>query len=143
MRPFARALVAVEKAAASASAMARLREVLDRLVAEFVFIHVVFRSTSVAANELDGAPANPEEIAIARDLRSAAVSLVGDRGRDAPVKILHGDPGERICEYAEYSQCDLIVLGPREKASLAKKLRGSVSKYVVGNTPRTVLVIGD
>jgi nucleotide-binding universal stress UspA family protein len=104
--------------------------------------HVVMRPTSVAGNELDGAPANAEETAIVRDLRSTATAELGVRGRDVPIKILHGDAGQRICEYAEYVDCDLVVLGPRQKGTLAKALKGSVSRYVVANCKRNVLVLG-
>lgn len=108
-----------------------------------VLCHVILRPTSSPGNETDGAPANLEETDLLRTLRSAAISGLGDRGRDLPILILHGDPGQRICEYADYADCDLIVLGPRKKASIAKALRGSVSKYVVGNSRRHVLVLGE
>lgn len=122
--------------------MQALSDIVHFFDAKVVICHVVMRPTSVAGNELDGNPANAEETGILQELRAAMVMEFGDPGRDLPIKILHGDPGQRICEYAEFSDCDLIVLGPREKASLAKALRGSVSKYVVSNSRRNVLVLG-
>jgi nucleotide-binding universal stress UspA family protein len=105
--------------------------------------HVVMRPTSSAGNETDGSPANPEETRVVADLRASAVAALQARGREVPIHILHGDPGQRICEFADFVGADLIVLGPRRKGSLARSLKGSVSKYVVGNTRRNVLVLGD
>jgi nucleotide-binding universal stress UspA family protein len=77
-----------------------------------------------------------------RDLRAASVEALGSKGHDVPIRILHGDPGQRLCEYADYLDCDLIVLGPRSRGSLARTLRGSVSRYVLDHTRRHVLVLG-
>jgi nucleotide-binding universal stress UspA family protein len=116
-------------------------DVLRDLGSHVTVCHVVMRPTSVAGNDTDGSPANPEETEMVRLLRAQAVRELGARGQDVPIKILHGDAGQRICEYAEYAGCDLIVLGPRSRASLAKALRGSVSKYVAANATRDVLIL--
>lgn len=117
-------------------------EVVRFLGSEVTLCHVVLRPTASPGNDSDGSPANPEETAIVQTLRASAVTALGDRGKGVSIKILHGDPGQRVCEYADYLRVDLIVLGPRAKASLSKSLRGSVSKYVVGNSRRHVLVLG-
>lgn len=71
------------------------------------------------------------------------MAALGPNGLEVPIRILHGDPVQRICEYAEFAQCDLIVLGPRRRASIVQSLRGSVSKGVVSATRRAVLLLGD
>ncbi len=111
--------------------------------ADAIVCHVVLRPTSSAANDSDGSPANPQELAIIQELRARLLEHVATRARDIPIRILHGDPGQRICEYAEYAECDLIVLGHRTRSSLGTWVRGSVSKYVVGCSPRSVLCIGE
>jgi nucleotide-binding universal stress UspA family protein len=111
--------------------------------AEAIVCHVVMRSTTGAANEADGSPANEEELAINQELRTRLIAHLGASARGIPIRILHGDPGQRICEYAEYARCDLIVLGTRAKPSFGTRVRGSVSKYVAGNSRRSVLLIGD
>jgi Universal stress protein family len=35
-------------------------------------------------------------------------------------KVLHGDPAERISEFTDYSEIDLIILGARELGALRK-----------------------
>ncbi len=111
---------------------------------EPIVCHVVMRSTTRAANESDGAPANPEELAIVQELRRSLQEAWVAAGRTTPIHMLHGDPGQRICEYAAYADCDLIVLGTHSaRTALATWVRGSVTRYVVGNFRRSVLVIGD
>jgi nucleotide-binding universal stress UspA family protein len=138
-----RILLALDAGTPSPRLAGFLPGLVGLLRSDVVICHVVMRPTSVAGNELDGSPANPAETAILSNLRAAAVAWFGEQGADMPIKILHGDPGQRICEYASFSDCALIILGPREKPSVAKRLRGSVSKYVLSNSRRSVLVIGD
>jgi nucleotide-binding universal stress UspA family protein len=135
--------VAIDAEPPSAQLASVVRGLVNAFDSKLIVCHVVMRPTSVAGNDLDGSPANPEETAILHQLREAALPWISGQGEDVPIKILHGDPGQRICEYAAYAECDLIILGPREKDSVAKRFKGSVSKYVLANTRRSVLVIGD
>lgn len=139
--PFARVLLAVDATHPPGEKWAgAVRELAARFGSELVACHVVFRSTSVAGNELDGTPANEEESEIARRIRALLLDRLGEPGRRVPIKILHGDPGERIAEYAAYLDSDLIVLEAGTR-SIAHRLKGSVSRYLAGASDRSVLVI--
>ncbi len=140
--PFGRVLIAVPPGPPNP----RVRDFLDAVVragAEATVCHVVLRSTTGAADATDGAPANPEELGIVRELRRGLLGHLPAGAREVPIRILHGDPGERIVEYAAFSRCDLIVLGPRARPSLGAWLRGSVSRSVAGNSRCSVLWMGD
>jgi nucleotide-binding universal stress UspA family protein len=104
--------------------------------------HVVLRPTGVAGDDLDGNPANDEEIAIVQALRGELVAHLGPSGRTVPIRILHGDPGQRICEYADFLDSGLIVLLRGGPPTLGKRLQGSVSKFVAGSSQRSVLLLG-
>ncbi|SIS39770.1 universal stress protein [Salimicrobium flavidum] len=52
-----------------------------------------------------------------------------------------GNPGERICEYAEENDVDIIVIGSRGLGGVKKLLLGSVSNNVVQKASKPVLVI--
>jgi nucleotide-binding universal stress UspA family protein len=140
--PFHRVLLALDPAAHSPRLPVVLRELMDRWRPDLEVVHVVFGSTSVAANAADGTPANPEEVKLVQGLRADLVRWLGSRGESIPIRVLHGDPGERICEFAAYSDCDLVVLEGRPRTGLAGRLKGSVRRYVVANSDRSVLVIG-
>lgn len=55
--------------------------------------------------------------------------------------ILTGNPAQKIIEFSEKENTDLIVMGARTKTDLSKLLLGSVSKRVLENTSSDVLVI--
>jgi len=103
LAPVFRRLLVAAKPRRGVGSLPRLVRELARAPGTTVTLcHVVTRATSAAGNDADGAPANSEETAIVQELRTAAVALLGHPGQDVPIRILHGDPGERICEYAEF-----------------------------------------
>lgn len=52
-----------------------------------------------------------------------------------------GNPGRIICEVAQTSQADLIMIGRRGLAGLSEFLLGSVSNYVLHHAPCSVLTV--
>ena len=56
-------------------------------------------------------------------------------------KILHGNPAEKICEYAETMDADLVLVGTHGKGTLATAVLESVSRKVADNCKRSVVVI--
>jgi nucleotide-binding universal stress UspA family protein len=139
--PFAHVLLAIDVEHPPGERWSEaVREFAARFGSDLVACHVVFRSTSVAGNELDGAPATEEETEIARKVRAILLDRLGEPGRRIPVKLLHGDPGERIAEYAAYLGCDLIVLEAGAR-SIAHRLKGSVGRFLLGASDRSVLIV--
>ncbi len=55
--------------------------------------------------------------------------------------ILTGNPAQKIIDYAEKENADLIIMGARTRTDLSKLLLGSVSKRVLENTSSDVLII--
>ncbi len=52
-----------------------------------------------------------------------------------------GPPGRTICDVAQETHADLIMLGRRGHAGLSELLLGSVSNFVVHHAPCSVLVV--
>ncbi len=98
-------------------------------------------ATSVKGNEMDGFPANEKERVILDNLRQMIHEEFGAKGDRIEVKILHGDPSERIADYAEYTECDLIVIGSRSQGALKNALLGSVSRSVASRSKKSVLIV--
>lgn len=69
---------------------------------------------------------------------------VGERlqrsGRTIRAWARQGDPAEEILAAIDTEQPDLITLGPRGRSGLAQLLLGSVSRQIIGETTRPVLV---
>lgn len=53
---------------------------------------------------------------------------------------LFGSPGRKICEFAQSSGSDLIVMGHRGLSGLSELFLGSVSSYVLHRAPCSVLI---
>jgi nucleotide-binding universal stress UspA family protein len=73
-----------------------------------------------------------------RQLRSA---LDGERYRDVNLKVLVGDPGHSIADYAQDVKAELIVLPSHGRTGLKRMLIGSVAERVVRLAHCPVLVL--
>ena len=113
----------------------------DSLKASIVVAYVVKAQTSVAGNESDGSPANHEERHALDSLHLLVHQVFGAVGDKIDVKILHGDPAQRLVEYADYSRSDMIIVGSRSKGPLRAAVLGSVSGSVVTRSKKPVLVL--
>lgn len=63
------------------------------------------------------------------------------RGIDSNVEIGSGDPVAEIIAHADSIDADLIVVGSRGRHDVAASLLGSVSRGVLHEAPRPVLVV--
>jgi nucleotide-binding universal stress UspA family protein len=68
----------------------------------------------------------------------AAVSALGLH--DGQTLVLHGDPGPAVCDIAAEHSARAIVMGSRGRGGLKRALLGSVSDYVVRNSPCPVVI---
>ena len=70
-----------------------------------------------------------------------AVALAHEQGVRARSVLLVGDPVDEIVAYADSIDADLIVIGSRAHGALASALLGSVSRGVLHEAQRPVLVV--
>ena len=82
-----------------------------------------------------------DELAKLRPAVKAALADAEARGVPAEYDILEGEPAERIVELARSRDVDLIVIGSRGLGAVSSVLRGSVSKRVLQDADRPVLVV--
>jgi nucleotide-binding universal stress UspA family protein len=81
------------------------------------------------------------ELAKLRPALRAAVGEADRLGVDAEYDLLEGDAAEEIVRLARTRGVDLIVIGSRGLGAVASALLGSVSKRVVHDADRPVLVV--
>jgi nucleotide-binding universal stress UspA family protein len=70
-----------------------------------------------------------------------ALKVAAEKGFEAKTELLAGNPADEIVAYADSIGADLIVVGSRGHGAIASALLGSVSRGVLGEARRPVLVV--
>lgn len=68
-------------------------------------------------------------------------SQVENAGLEVESRLVIGNPGQMICNFAKHNDIDLIVMGRRGRSGISEILLGSVSNYVVHHAPCSVLTV--
>jgi nucleotide-binding universal stress UspA family protein len=77
----------------------------------------------------------------AHDIVETTVHLAGEADVEATAMLREGDPTDEICEAAEETGAELIVLGAHGWGPLKRLVFGSVSTRVLHESPVPVLVV--
>jgi nucleotide-binding universal stress UspA family protein len=117
-------------------------ELAEEHGAAVTFVYVVPAMDIIPSGGFCFAAAVPHEAAEAdREPLDAALQLADDAGIPARAKLLHGDPVDEIVAYADSVDSDLIVVGSRGHGAIASAVLGSVSRGVLHEARRPVLVV--
>jgi nucleotide-binding universal stress UspA family protein len=76
-----------------------------------------------------------------REPLTEALRLAEEAGVDANAELLRGDAVDEIVAYADTIDADLIVVGSRGHGALTSALLGSVSRGILREARRPVLVV--
>jgi nucleotide-binding universal stress UspA family protein len=139
--PFRKILIGLDTSDESDRVIETAARLVRALDSQVEIVSVVNVPTAGAANEMDGNPANQKEIRLREEILERLHRHFGEKAQEIEVKVLHGDPPERISEYADYAKCDLIIVGSKRQGAFAKTILGSVSRSVVMKSHKSVLVV--
>ena len=112
--------------------------------AEPIFVHVAPSTEALAApGSVWGAPVSvPHELdEHDREALDVAVEIAAIKGLEAKAELLTGNVADAIVAYADSVDADLIVVGSRGHGAIAGALLGSVSRSVLRDAKRPVLVV--
>ena len=141
VRLFQRIVVGVDPHDDQLPDIVRLVANLSRKFQSFVILcHVSKMVTNFEGNESDGFPVTEDERKSRSSIEENVHKFFDDNPKQIEIKILHGDPAERLVEHAEFSNCDLIVMGSHTRGELKRVLLGSVSGSVAAKTRKSVLI---
>ena len=117
-------------------------ELAEEHAAEVTFVHVVPVLDRSFADGIGVPAAMPHQIdELDRKPLEDALALAAERDVDARAELLAGIPADEIVAFADTLDADLIVLGSRGRGALATALLGSVSRSVLHEARRPVLVV--
>jgi nucleotide-binding universal stress UspA family protein len=135
-------LVAADGSDSAAEAVEFGIELAAEHGAELILVHVVPALDIVPASGFGIGGAFPHEPSIEdRALLEDAAAIAEEHDvRSTPV-LLAGDTVDEIVAFADSHDVDLIVVGSRGHGTMAKVLLGSVSRGVLAESKRPVMVV--
>lgn len=137
-----RILVAIDGSASSAEAVRFGVELTAEHEAELVFAHVVPEVDVVPAAAFGMGSAFPHEPSREdRVMLEDAAAVAAEHGVVSTTALLRGETVEELVRYADSNDVDLIVVGTRGHGAIAGALLGSVSRGILRETKRPVLVV--
>lgn len=135
-------LVATDGSPSSTEAVEFGVELAAEHEAELIFVHVVPTLDVVPATGfgIGGAfPHEPGEHDHA--LLEEAASVAAEHAILSTRAMLRGDTVDEIVAYSDSQDVDLIVVGSRGRGAITSALLGSVSRGVLGESKRPVLIV--
>jgi nucleotide-binding universal stress UspA family protein len=138
-----RILIAIDGSPASHEAVEFGVELAAEQNAAVIFVHVV-RPLDVVPMACFGMAAGARPHDVTEEERQPLVearAVAEQRGVRATTKLLAGDTVDEIVACADNLDVDLIVIGSRGHGTLTSALLGSVSRGVVSESKRPVLII--
>jgi nucleotide-binding universal stress UspA family protein len=137
-----RILVATDGSVSSTEAVQFGVELAAEHAAELIFVHVVPLMDVVPATVYGIGGAFPHEPSRQdRSLLVDAAAVASEHGIVATTVLLRGDTTEEILRFAESHDVDVIVVGSRGQGAVAATLLGSVSRSVLRDAKRPVVVV--
>jgi nucleotide-binding universal stress UspA family protein len=135
-------LVATDGSPASLEAVEFGLELVAEHDAEAIFVHVVPEYDVIPTSGFGMTGALPHEVNdYDRAPLEVAAALAEERGVRATTKLLAGDAADEIVAYADSVAADVIVVGSRGHGALASALIGSVSRAVLRESKRPVVIV--
>jgi nucleotide-binding universal stress UspA family protein len=138
-------LIATDGSPASTDAVEFGLELASEHDAEAIVVHVVRALDTIPMSGFGMTGAVPHEVTDAdRASLDDAVDAGEERGLAVTTKLLVGaDTAAEIVAYADSLGVDLIVVGSRGHGMIANALLGSVSRAVLRESRRPVLIVRD
>jgi nucleotide-binding universal stress UspA family protein len=136
-------VVATDFGGASNLALEYARTLAARFNADLRLLHVVETPRPVGTEIYVPEAMTVSEHAIADGQRLMSHTLATLKSEPVVGQVLVGTPAQKIVEYADDHDVDLIVMGTHGRGGLAHMLMGSVAERVVRTAPCPVFTVRD
>jgi nucleotide-binding universal stress UspA family protein len=133
-----RILVATDFSSQANKALEWARYLADHFPAKLVLLHVIeiFKLTDVDHRMIGSDP-----LGLLREQSQMSMAELKRSIPNSETHILEGSPRPLIVEFAQESDCQMIVMGTHGRSGLAQLFLGSVAEYVVRHSKVAVLTI--
>lgn len=135
-------LIATDGSTAARAALERGLDLAEETSAGVVFVAVRRPAVPVFGDRYWQSSIT-NELARLRPALAAAIAEAEARGIDADYDLLEGDAAEEILRLARSRDVKLIVVGSRGLGAVRSAILGSVSKRVLHEADRPVLVVNE
>lgn len=143
-------LVPIDGSDVSRKAAEEAIELSNRYDSKLIFVYVV-DTRGIYTYDVGGIISVPfnypkiteELIQVKTKFLDAFVSTLSIEGKDIEKVIMHGEPSDKIIEYANNEKVDLIVMGRRGFSKIQRFFVGSVTQRVISDAPCPVLIINN
>lgn len=137
-----RILIATDGSPASQEAVEFGIELAREHASELIFVHVVPTLDIVPMGPFGVGGAFPHEVTAAdEDALDDAVARAAEHGLVSTTAMLRGDVVDEIVAFADSHDADLTIVGSRGRGAVTGALLGSVSRGVLAESKRPVLVV--
>jgi nucleotide-binding universal stress UspA family protein len=148
-------LVAVDGSQSAQKAAKKAAELAESLKTEVTLIHVYTETAQVPVNQFNEVASYLSAETLENVMQQQEDTIKAKRqeilDQDAeffkrkgiePEKILvHGDPADEVCDYAEENDFDLIIVADKGHGKVERFLLGSISDKIVRHSKKTVMVV--
>lgn len=136
-----RVLIPTDFSEASESALRHAKEIACTYGAGVDLLHVVDDPTPPSVYESDPADLSRQEVIEEAEegLHDLARKVIGVE--HAMVRAVAGDPVERILEYVEQNEVDVLVMATQGRTGLNRLMIGSVAERVLRQSPIPVFLV--
>jgi len=148
-------LVAVDGSQSAQKAAKKGAELAESLKAEVTLIHVYTETAQIPVNQFNEVASYLSAETLENIMKQQEDTIKEKRQKildqDAeffkrkgiePEKVLlHGDPADEVCEYAEENNFDLIIVADKGHGKVERFLLGSISDKIVRHSKKTVMVV--
>lgn len=148
-------LVAVDGSQKAQKAAQKAAELADKLEAEVTLIHVYTESARIPVNQFNEVASylsaetlenimEQQEDTIKEKMQKIVdedAKFFEKRGLKPEKILLHGDPADVVCEYAEDNNFDLIIVADKGHGKVERFLLGSISDKIVRHAKISVMVV--
>lgn len=137
-----RILIATDGSPSSAEAVAFGVELAAEHAAELIFVHVVPTLDVVPVTPFGIGGAFPHEPTEADEAAlEDAAAIAAEHGVFSTIAMLRGNVVDEIVAYADSHDVDMTIVGSRGRGAITGALLGSVSRGVLAESKRPVMVV--